>query len=76
MSVLSSSRVRDLLYGTWVAEAVFAAARLDLADLVADGVGDVDELARRTKTNPDSLYWLMRALASVEMFHEQRPGIS
>jgi hypothetical protein len=37
MSVSSSSWVRELLYGTWVAEAVFVVARLDPAALVADG---------------------------------------
>jgi hypothetical protein len=73
MSELSSARVRDLLYGSWVAQAVFAAARLDLADLVADGVGDIEELATRTETNPVALYRLMRALASAEMFHEDTP---
>ncbi len=73
MSELSSARVRDLLYGSWVAQAVFAAARLDLADLVADGVGDIEELAARTETNPVALYRLMRALASAEMFQEDSP---
>ena len=71
MSELNSAKVRELLYGTWAAQAVYAAARLDLADHVADGAGDVEELAERTGTNPDALYRLMRALASVGMFHEE-----
>lgn len=73
MSDLHSARVRDLLYGSWAAQAISTAARLDLADLVADGVGGIGELAERTGTNPDGLYRLMRALASVEMFHEDTP---
>jgi SAM-dependent methyltransferase len=70
MSELNSAHVRELLYGTWAAQAVYAAARLDLADHVADGVGEIDGLAERTETDPDALYRLMRALASVGMFHE------
>lgn len=73
MSELGSSRVRDLLYGSWVAQAVYAAARLGLADLVAEGVGDIGELAEKTGTHPDGLYRLVRALASVEIFEEDRP---
>jgi SAM-dependent methyltransferase len=73
MSELNSSRIRDMLYGSWVAKAIYAAARLDLADLVADGIGGCAELAERTKLNADALYRLMRALASVELFHEDSP---
>lgn len=70
MSELNSARMRELLYGSWVAQTIYAAASLDLADHVADGIGDVGELAKRTDTNPEALYRLMRALAGVGVFSE------
>jgi hypothetical protein len=73
MGELGSAAIREHLYGTWVAQAVYAAARLDLADHVADGQGDIASLAKRTGTNPDALYRLMRALASVGVFTEESP---
>lgn len=73
MSELGSSQIRDYLYGSWVAQTVYAAARLKLADLVAEGAGDVSVLAKRAEVNPDALYRLMRALASVGIFSEESP---
>jgi len=71
MNELCSQRMREMLYGSWVAQAIYAAARLDLADLVAEGHGEICELARTTETDPDALYRLMRALASVGVFREE-----
>src|SRR5262245_11370476 len=71
MNELCSHRVREMLYGGWKAQAIYAAARLDLADHVAGGCGEVHELARATETDPGALYRLMRALASVGMFREE-----
>lgn len=70
MSELSSARMRELLYASWLAKAISAAAYLNLADLVADGVGDIEELAKKTETRPDPLYRLMRALAGAGVFTE------
>lgn len=51
------------------------AARLRIADYLAEAPRTVDELAAATKTHHQSLYRLMRALASVGVFrtneHEQ-----
>ena len=65
--------MREMLYGSWTAQAVYAAAELDLADHVNDGARDIPELASRTETDPTSLYRLMRALASVGVFREEAP---
>lgn len=46
------------------------AATLGLADALADGPRTVDELAAATATDPDALYRLLRALASIGVFHE------
>lgn len=73
MSELGSSQIRDYLYGSWVAQTVYAAARLKLADLVAADAGDIAVLAERAEANQDALYRLMRALASVGIFSEESP---
>jgi hypothetical protein len=49
---------------------VYAAAKLGLADQLADGPRTADELATATGTHPRSLYRLLRALASVGVFSE------
>jgi SAM-dependent methyltransferase len=57
----------------WGARAVYAAARLGLADLLAGGSRTVDELARSTGTHVRSLHRLLRALASHAVFTEVGP---
>src|SRR5687768_17606934 len=62
-----------LITGYWVSQAVYAAAKLGLADLLKDGPKSIDELAAATATNPDALYRLLRALASIGIFAEGEP---
>src|SRR5262245_24246982 len=57
----------------WGARAVYAAARLGLADLLAAGPRTVDELAQSTGTHVHSLHRLLRALASHGVFTEVQP---
>ena len=64
----------QMMTGYWVSQAVYAAAKLGLADLVADGVGDVDVLAERTGADASSLHRVLRALASVGVFTEASPA--
>jgi hypothetical protein len=59
-----------MLTGYWVAQALYAAARLRLADLLKDGPRSADDLAAATGTRGDTLYRLLRALASVGVFAE------
>jgi hypothetical protein len=54
----------------WTSCIVYVAARLSLADHLADGPEGVDELARLTGTNAPSLYRLMRALANLGILTE------
>ena len=58
----------------WTAQAIHVAAKLKLADLVKSGPKTAAELATATKTHPQSLYRLLRALASVEIFSETADG--
>src|SRR5437763_9969975 len=64
------SALFDLMAGGAVAEAINVAARLRLADSIADGELGLDEAARQTSAHRRSLYRLLRALASLGVFHE------
>jgi hypothetical protein len=54
--------------------AVRVAATLRLADLMAGGVEQVEELARRTGTDPEALGRLLRHLTRHGVFTEPTPG--
>ena len=58
----------------WQARAVYAAAELGIADLLANGPLEVEEIARQTGTHARSLFRLMRALASCGIVEETRPS--
>src|SRR5207248_3677575 len=73
MTDLNSLRMRRMLYPSWTAQAVYAAARLDIADAVTEENGDIDQLAKRLEVNPEALYRLMRALAGEGIFREEGP---
>jgi hypothetical protein len=63
-------QMRRLLTGTWIAQALSVAARLNLADLVRDSPKTAGELAVATHADPRALYRLLRALASLGVFAE------
>jgi len=54
----------------WVSRVVYAAAKLDLADHLANQPKSADELAGPTRTDKTSLYRLMRTLASLGILSE------
>jgi hypothetical protein len=60
----------QMITGYWVSQAIYAAAKFGIADHLKDGPKTVGELAAATSTNPDALYRLLRALASVGIFTE------
>jgi hypothetical protein len=64
----------DLLTGYWRGQAVSVAAELGLADLLRDGPRTPAQLAEATGTHAQSLYRLLRALASVGVFAEDEQG--
>jgi hypothetical protein len=63
-----------LLSGYWLSKAIYVAAKLGIADLLAHVGRSADDLARETKTHGPSLYRMLRALASVGVFVEDTPG--
>jgi O-methyltransferase domain len=64
----------QLIFGKWVSMAISVAARLRVADKLADGARSIAELATETKTHEASLFRLMRALASVGVFSTDENG--
>jgi 2-polyprenyl-3-methyl-5-hydroxy-6-metoxy-1,4-benzoquinol methylase len=64
----------QLVFGKCIAMAVSVAAKLRVADLLADGPKPLADLARKTNTHAPSLYRLLRALAGAGVFAEQVDG--
>lgn len=58
--------------GAMAAQAIYIAAKLEIADLVASGPKRAEELARSTKTHGPTLYRLLRSLTSLGLFSEDR----
>jgi len=65
------AQLGQMITGYWTSQAIYAAAKFAIADLLIDGGKSVDELANDTGTEPDLLYRLLRALASVGIFAEE-----
>ena len=70
MELAPHEQLDRMITGYWVSQAIYAAAKFDIADHLAGGPKSVEELAAATETNPDALYRLLRALASVGIFAE------
>lgn len=59
-----------MITGYQVSQAIYVAARLGIADLLADGPMTSDELASKTGAHARSLYRVLRALSSEGIFRE------
>ncbi|MFJ9903596.1 methyltransferase [Streptomyces sp. NPDC101152] len=57
----------------WTFQSLYVAARLGLADLLADGPLSSDRLAEATDSHADALYRFCRAIAALGLFREH-PG--
>lgn len=66
--------IMELGFGGWLTQALSAAVRLGIADVLADGPLTADEVAQRVGTNPGATYRLMRALASNSVLKLRRDG--
>ncbi len=74
MSTLSPhEQIGRMITAYWTSQAIYAAARLAIPDLLRDGPRTVADLARAASAHPDSLYRLLRALASIGIFAETTP---
>src|SRR5690348_14802452 len=63
-------QMRQLLNGFRVTQVLHVAAKLGLADILADGPKSVGALAATTGANADALYRVLRVLASIGVFLE------
>jgi hypothetical protein len=68
-----AAKLLRLIWGIHVSRAVYAAAELGVADLLAQGPVSTDELARVTRTHEPSLYRVLRLLAALGVFDERSP---
>jgi hypothetical protein len=67
-------QMNQLIRGYWTTQAIFVAAELRIADLLADGPKDPEELGRASGVKGDMLYRVLRALASIGIFAEDSDG--
>lgn len=65
----------DFLCGAMRTRALGIVAELGIADALTDGPRAVEDLARETGADPDSLQRILRALASDGVFSEESPGV-
>lgn len=72
-NVPPAMQLMQYITGHWVTAAMYSAARLGLADQLADGPKSSDELAATVHAHGPSVYRLMRALASLGVFVETQP---
>lgn len=63
-------RLQQMVWGKATTQCLFVAAKLGIADLLAEGPRTVDDLAAETDTNAEALYRVLRLLASHEVFEE------
>jgi hypothetical protein len=66
----ANQQLDHMITGYWISQAIYAAAKFGIADLLKDGPKTAEQLAVATSTDADALYRLLRALASVEIFSE------
>jgi len=65
-----AGQMEQMLRGYFVAQALFVAARLGIADLLAQGERTAGALAGATGVDADALHRMLRALASEGIFEE------
>jgi ubiquinone/menaquinone biosynthesis C-methylase UbiE len=63
--------LKQMITGYWTSQAIYVAAKLELADRLAGGAKTAEELAQETNTNAGALFRMLRALASVGIFTQQ-----
>jgi orsellinic acid C2-O-methyltransferase len=69
-----ASRMWRMVTSNWMTQAIYVAAELRLADLLADAPKTSQELAGATGTHAPSLQRLLRALVTLEICKEREDG--
>jgi SAM-dependent methyltransferase len=68
------AQMMQMITGFWVSCCVYAAARLNLAQHLAEGPMSAEELAAATESHAPSMFRLLRALAGVGVFSRNAEG--
>ena len=64
------AKLMEIVVGYQRSRALTVATELGIADLLRDGPRPITDLAHATRTHEPTLYRLLRALASIGVFHE------
>jgi hypothetical protein len=64
----------QLMIGSWVARAIYVAAKLRIADHLNEGPASAEDLAAQAGVAAGPLYRILRALAAVGIFARQADG--
>jgi DNA-binding transcriptional ArsR family regulator len=70
----TSANLSELVSKSLILRAVAVAAKLKIADLIAEGARSADELAHVTGVHAPSLYRLLRALTGLDVLVEDDAG--
>lgn len=70
-----AQRLGGIVNSYVITSAVNAVIRLNIPDILGDGEVDIDTLAKQTESNTDSLYRVLRLLASMEIFTETKDRV-
>ncbi len=65
-----TAQLMQIMLGSFPTQALYVAAKLGIADLLKEGARTTAELAEKTNTHERSLYRVLRALASLQVFEE------
>ena len=68
-----TDQLRAMASGAWVTQMIHVAAELGVADQLAEGERDCEELAAACGADADGLFRLLRGLASLGIFQESAP---
>ena len=71
----AETALTQIMLGRVASQALYVAAKLGIADLLAEGPKRVDELAASAGADAPSLYRVLRALASIGVFKEEESQV-
>ena len=71
----ASEQLMRIATGFQLSACLYVAAKLNIADLIAQNGRSLEDLAASTGTNADALYRVLRALISIGIFAESQPRI-
>lgn len=70
----ADTSLRQMLDGYRTTQSIYVAVKLGIVDFLAIDPHTSEELAEKTSAHPPSLYRLLRALAAMEVLHEEVDG--